>query len=245
MSYSISTSFRLGPARANLTLYARLIGLDLVQVGADITTGFVGGDGGVYGFTYASVPDDFIGYVKFYSAGDVLQTSMLIYRSAEDVTLAAILAACQQWNPSRVSSSAAVIEGGKHLITVRGDAYYAGGPPGRGPATWTLTEGSEPFPDFTGATVVLTSRRISDDVVELTTEGTISGPVDGVVMIAVEFTAEQTANLTPGDKDDPYKTNKFDLQITLDDGTPWTPIRGGEPVGGGGHTIIEDQTRAE
>lgn len=216
-----------------MTLHAQLWS-EGVQVGDDITTGFEDHGGGVYSWSY-ELPDDFAGVILFLDEDDIEQASTA-WPDPQQIKLNQILAAVAAWNPSQVVSSSAVLENGKVLETVRGDSYTVGSP--RGPLEWTIEDDT----DLTGATVAFTSRNKATDEIELEAEGSIINPAAETKTVRVELTAEDTAALTPGDKETGlYKTNKFDVQITLVSGAVWTPIRGGGISGG--HTIIEDQTR--
>ena len=240
--YERTVEIRLGRSRAGLSLMARVFTPGGVQVGNDITAGFREVGGGDYVWKYALFSDGFEGTVEFFDDQGNYQTFVTVVPDDQATTLDAILAAVQQFNPSRVVSSAAVIENGHHIITVRGDSYTVGSV--RGPLEWTPADGDSSWPDLTGASVVWTTRRRSDDVEELAVVGQVLNPAGPAKKIRVALTAAQTAVLTPGPRVSPYKTNKFDVQVTLADGTQWTPIRGGDNLGSGGHTIIEDQTRA-
>lgn len=69
MAYTLSINIVLADTDTGLTLSAQLVDTAGANVGSAVTSGFVEFASGQYGWTYASFPDSFRGFVKFSSGG--------------------------------------------------------------------------------------------------------------------------------------------------------------------------------
>lgn len=154
-------------------------------------------------------------------------------------SLAAAVAASAPYPINSPQSAGSIIE------TIRGDDHTTSSP--HGPVqTWSAPAAT--WGDLTGATMQFTTRLAygdqADDIeLEVTHLNGLSvlNPNTADQAVRLQLTAAQTVLLTPGNQDEKL-TNKWDVQVTRDDGVVFTLARGVPPVGG--HTIYEDQSRA-
>lgn len=153
-------------------------------------------------------------------------------------TLNSILSRVMAISPGSITTSSAVLESGAYVILVKGDDYTSASP--RGVLSWTPSQDGD-WPDLTGAVGTFTVRLNSTDAVELSTPATILNPAGPNKEVNVSLDSIMTSLLSVSTS---LRDHKFDVQLTLANGSIWTPIRGGDNVSrSGGLTVIETQTR--
>lgn len=217
MTYTLSIGVALGSSNTGLTIAAQLVDTVGANVGGAVASGFVELGGGNYGWTYASYPDGFRGFVKV-TTGSItvavpinpqeaenldakvssLAASLATLTAYVDTEVAAIKAKTDTLGAATVTVTSPVAASGDVEI-IRGDDYS--NLDGRA-LEWTNAAGT--WPDLTGATITFTAEQSGKAI---TKAGTVIVPTGAAQKVRVELTAAETI-IAAG-------TWSFDVQAAL------------------------------